>query len=119
MSRHYIEFAQQNPELFRLMTTFPPEFFRREVFDPRSGLDSFGARLFRPRAVAVADAIEAGTFVDDDPFLVGLVAFAAVHGLASVLLWRPPIDADFEQQLVDRFVDVVLRGLMSDGEASD
>lgn len=111
ISRHYVEYARENTELFRLMLTFPPGFFRREFFDPASDSQSFGARLFRPRARAVGEAIEHGRFVDDDPFLIGLALFTAVHGVASFLMSEPDLGVDLERRLVDVVVDAMLRGL--------
>jgi AcrR family transcriptional regulator len=111
MSRHYVAYARENAELFRFLTSLPPGFFRREFFDPSGEVDAFGARVFRPRAVAVTEAMASGRLVSDDPFLVNLAVFTAVHGVAAFLLWDPDFDPEFEQRLVDLVIDAVLRGL--------
>jgi AcrR family transcriptional regulator len=111
ISRHYVQYAKENAELFRLMLTFPPGFFRRDFFDPSSTSNSFGARLFRPRAQAVGEAIASGKFANTDPFLIGLALFTAVHGVATFLLSEPALDDQFELELVDLVVDAMLRGL--------
>lgn len=114
ISRHYVQYAKENAELFKLMLTFPPGFFRRDFFDPSSTSSSFGARLFRPRARAVGEAMETGRFAQHDPFLVGLGLFTAVHGVATFLLSEPALDDEFEAALVDLVVDAMLRGLAPD-----
>ena len=111
ISRHYVKYAKENTELFRLMLKFPPGFFRREYFDPDSGSTDYGAVLFRARSRAVGEAIATDRFHDRDPFLVGLALFTAVHGVAWFLTTEVHLDADFEQQLVDVVVDAMLRGL--------
>lgn len=111
ISRHYVAYARANTELFQLMLEFPPAFFRRENFDPDSDSENFGARLFRVRAEAVGEAIASGRLRETDPFLVGLALFTAVHGVASFLTYRPALDPEFEESLVDLVIDAVLRGL--------
>jgi len=111
ISRHYVAYARANTALFKLMVTFPPGFFKRDYFDPRSTSPSFGARLFRARAQAVGEAIRTKRFVEDDAFLVGLALFTAVHGVASFLIWNPPLDDEFEDELTELVIDCMLRGL--------
>lgn len=111
ISRHYVTYALENTELFRLMLTLPPGFFRREYFDPHSGSTDFGAVLFRARAEAVGEAIAADQFHDHDPFLVGLALFTAVHGVASFLTSGPDLDEGMRRELVEIVVDAMLRGL--------
>lgn len=115
ISRHYVTYARANTALFKLMLTFPPGFFKRDYFDPDSTSQSFGARLFRPRARAVGQAVHTGRFAEEDPFLIGLALFTAVHGVASFLIWNPALDEEFEQQLTDLVIDCMLRGLAPHG----
>lgn len=114
-SRDYVRLAQENPNLFRLMVRYPPELFHRDQFDADSTDDSLGHRVFRRRARAIADAMEEGSLTAEDPFLIGLIEFTAVHGLAHFLLWRLPIDTAFEERLIERHIDAVLQGLGGSG----
>ena len=116
ISRNYVRFARENPHLFRLMQTFPPDFFRRDVFSPSSPSPSLGSRLFAPRMRAINEAIDAGRIHFDDPFLVSLISFAAVQGLANFLLWRPPIEDGLEDELVEAMLDMILRGITVEGD---
>jgi len=115
ISRHYVSYARSNTALFKLMLTFPPGFFKRDYFDPGSTSQSFGARLFRPRARAVGEAVSTQRFAELDPFLIGLALFTAVHGVASFLIWNPALDEDFEQQLTELVIECMLRGLAQHG----
>jgi len=111
ISRNYVDYAKRNTALFRLMQTYPPNFFRRDYFDPLSTSNALGARLFRPRSQAVGQAIEERRFVDEDPFLIGLALFMAVQGVAQFLMWEPELEADLEGRLTDLVIDCMLRGL--------
>jgi AcrR family transcriptional regulator len=111
ISRNYVDYAKRNTALFRLMQTYPPSFFRREYFDPRSTSNALGARLFRSRSQAVGQAIDQGRFLDEDPFLIGLALFMAVQGVAQFLMWEPDLEADLEDRLTDLVIDCMLRGL--------
>ena len=64
-------------------------------------------------SVAIDDAIAAGLLRTDDPLMVGLTIWAAVHGVATVLLARPQLGADYESALVDSVIDAVVDGLRS------
>jgi AcrR family transcriptional regulator len=110
-SRDYVRLAQENPHLFRLMVAHPPELFHRDQFEADSTDDSLGHRVFRRRARAIAEAMAQGSLADADPFLVGMIAFTAVHGLANFLLWQPPIDDEFQDRLIEGLIDAVLGGL--------
>lgn len=111
LSRHYVAWVREHPELYRVLLMFPPELFRRQHFDPVSEPRSFGSRLFHKRAEAVADAINSGSLRDDDPYLLNLTMFCAVIGVANFLLMQPDLSPEFESRLVDSVVDAVLAGL--------
>ena len=110
-SRDYVRLAQERPNMFRLMVRYPPELFHADQFDAGSTDTSLGHRVFRRRAQAIADAMAGGSLPTGDPFLMGLIAFTAVHGLAHFLLWQPPIDRAFQDELIERHLDAVLHGL--------
>lgn len=111
ISRRFVDYVRDNRELFRLLMMFPPEFFRRENFETTDPPTSLGGRVFRTRAEAIRDAIDQGRFLEQDPFLVGLTLFSAVHGVATFLLMEPTLGLDLENRLIDTVIDSVLRGL--------
>ena len=114
LAYRYVAFARENPQLFRLLLTYPPEFFRRENFEATERPTSLGGRAFRATAGAVWGAIESGRFRYDDPFLVSLILFSAGHGLAVFLLIEPDLGGEFERRFIDSFIDVLFRGLAAD-----
>src|SRR4051794_4838345 len=79
LSRAYVEHALDDPALFRLMFRYP--------FRPTASVDAFppAARAFDHAARAAEEAIAAGDLTGDAS-QVNLAMWAAVHGVAEVLL---------------------------------
>jgi AcrR family transcriptional regulator len=107
----FIDYVRDNREVFRLLLMFPPDFFQRENFEVADPPTSLGGRVFRARAEAIHQAIDEGRFREEDPFVVGLTLFTAVHGLATFLLMEPNLKIEVENRLISSVIDSVLRGL--------
>ncbi len=108
-SRAYVDHTLANPALFGVMTMFRPAWSPQEAA-PEHDLAS---KSFEVSSVAIDDAIAAGLLRTDDPLMVGLTIWAAVHGVATVLLARPGLGSDYESTLVDSVIDAVVDGLRS------
>jgi AcrR family transcriptional regulator len=104
LSRAYVDHALANPALFRLMFRFPPR--------PTAGLDAFppATRAFELAGRATEDAIAAGDLAVTDPVMANLTMWAAVHGVAEVLLLGFSPDPQAADELVDAVIDTMLAG---------
>jgi AcrR family transcriptional regulator len=100
----YVEHALASPALFRLMFRYPP----RSV----PGLDAFGpsAQAFDAAASATAEAVESGQLAVEDVGMAAMTMWAAVHGVAEVLLLGFSLDEESSRALVDSVIDTVLAG---------
>ncbi len=108
-SRAYVDHALANPALFGVMTMFRPAWSPQQA----AAEHDLASKSFEVSSVAIDDAIAAGLLRTDDPLMVGLTIWAAVHGVATVLLARPQLGADYESALVDSVIDAVVDGLRS------
>jgi len=108
-SRAYVDHALANPALFGVMTMFRPAWSPQ----PAAAEHDLASKSFEVSSVAIDDAIAAGLLRTDDPLMVGLTIWAAVHGVATVLLARPHLGVDYESALVDSVIDAVVDGLRS------
>jgi AcrR family transcriptional regulator len=60
---------------------------------------------------AIQRAIGEGAIVGDDPFLVSLGLWAAVHGLVSLIITKPGVPWPPVDQMVDHVLDTCFLGL--------
>lgn len=104
LSRAYVDHALASPALFRLMFRFPPR--------PTGGADAFppATRAFEVAASATDEAIETGVFAAQDPLLANLAMWAALHGVAEVLLMGFAPDEETADRLVDAVIETMLAG---------
>lgn len=107
-SRAYIDYAIDNPELFKTMFLFPPEL----PVAAHTGEElPIATRAFELPTAAIAEAVAAGTFPHTDPATAGLVLWVATHGAATVLLLGFDLDPAARDQLVTNVLDTVIAGL--------
>lgn len=108
LNRAYVAHARENPEMFRVMFLFPPNL---NVGDLPEGVELPGAtRAFNGAAEAITAAIDAGAITSDDPLLVALTLWSAVHGVATVLQLGFGLPPELEDALVEEVTDRVLSG---------
>ncbi|MBI2704388.1 MAG: TetR/AcrR family transcriptional regulator [Actinobacteria bacterium] len=109
LSRVYIEYALENPELFKTMFLFPPELDLTEI---RGDELPLATKAFNYAAGAVLAAIERGDLRNDlDPLVVTFTTWTATHGLANVLLLGFTFDDAVRELLIDTVLDTVIAGL--------
>lgn len=106
--RAYVEYARDNPELFRvtLMARSP---FSDDAFREANRLPTT-ATAFSVATVAVEEAIDAGRIKADDSRLVALTLWSAAHGVATVLQLGLGLPPELEDALIDEITDRVLAG---------
>lgn len=104
VSRAYVEHALESPGLFRLMFRYPPS--------PTTEVDAFppATRAFEVASEATADAVAQGMFAVDDVAMACMTMWAAMHGVAEVLLMGFGFDDDAAERLVSATIDTVIAG---------
>lgn len=104
LSRIYVDHALSSPVLFRLMLRFPPA--------ATPDVDAFppATRAFNVAAAATTAAVDAGLLAVDDPDLASMTMWAAVHGVAEVLLLGFGFDDQGAETLISSVIDTVIAG---------
>lgn len=107
LSRAYVDHALASPELFHLMFRFPPALgvpvVGKEAFAPAT-------RAFDVAAAATEAARAAGQLDVTDTLTACLTMWAAVHGVAEVLLLGFTFDEERAGALIDSVIETVLAG---------
>lgn len=106
-SHAYVQHALENPALFEILFVFRPAWSPQ----PDATELPIASKAFEISAVAVDDAIAAGQLGDTEPLMASLTIWSAVHGVATLLLARPALGAEFEAALVDSVIDSIVAGL--------
>ncbi|BAN00403.1 TetR/AcrR family transcriptional regulator [Ilumatobacter coccineus] len=102
----YVTFAQTHPEVFRVMFLYRPAAVAIEADNELNAASDVYDLGLADLEAAIAD----GDLVDRDPAHLGLVMWAAVHGIATVSLIAPPVGAAVATDVVD----AMLAGLRPD-----
>ena len=107
LSRAYVAHAVAAPPLFHLLFRYPPE-----VGVPVDGVAAFSpaTRAFELAAAATEAAAAAGLLEAPDPLLASLTMWAAVHGVAEVLLLGFAFDQATADALVSSVIETLLAG---------
>jgi AcrR family transcriptional regulator len=108
----YVRFALDHPEQYRILFMEPAG--KPEALDPFEltfdGLKQHVA--FRSLYDNVARGFEEGRFVGSGPELTSLAMWAAIHGIASLLIAKPFMDWPSVDVFVDTIFDQHLAGLL-------
>lgn len=107
--RNYVRMSREDPELFRVMFLFPPDFGGLASVPEGSELPA-ATQAFRMATGALEDAIAAGHLDAEDPLVVALTIWAGVHGVANILLLGLGMTPEGEDALVTEVTDRILRG---------
>ena len=112
LTRVYIDYAAENPELFKTMFLFPPEI----DFGDATGEElPIATQTFTYAVESIQEAVAAGDLRDDlDPVLVTFASWVSTHGLAVVLNLGFALDDATRDLLIDLVLDTVMRGLAPD-----
>lgn len=110
LAHSYVNYALESPRLFQTAFLFRPDLRADASGD---GLP-LATEAFGFASASVQDAIDAGAIRRGDPLVTALTLWVGVHGVATVLLSGPELDADTKQALVDSVIDTLLAGLRID-----
>lgn len=111
-SLKYIEFAVQNPELFKVMFLFRPA----DVEGPAGSILDEATAVFESGFADISQAIADGDLPDESPVQITLVMWTATHGVASVLdLLGPGFDRERGSALARTVIAATLAGLRDRG----
>jgi AcrR family transcriptional regulator len=100
----YVGFALDRPGLFNLMFRYRPD----AVAGPAQTEHAGATAAFNAALQPVADAVDQGLLVGHDPLKLALAIWAAVHGVATVLLLNPELSE--ERWLIGMVLDGLLSG---------
>ncbi|HEX2849979.1 MAG TPA: TetR/AcrR family transcriptional regulator [Acidimicrobiales bacterium] len=109
MCQMYVDYALQNPDLFRAMFLFRPEL----TAEPRGDEPALGSRIFGAFLDAVRDASSRGSIRDGDPQLGALTVWSSVHGVVTLLLSGPPVGVDTKAELSHAAINTTITGLQN------
>lgn len=106
----YLRFAQAEPGLFRTAFSVPAD--RPDTAGPARADDS-GMRPFQLLAAALDELVDAGVLPRERRRGAELLAWSAVHGLATLLIDGPMrgLDHTRTHTIAQRLLDMVERGL--------
>ncbi|MBS1848008.1 MAG: TetR/AcrR family transcriptional regulator [Actinobacteria bacterium] len=108
LSRAYVDHALASPRLFRLLFRYPPGTGAMNV----EGVATFApaTRTVEVATQATARAIEAGLLAPCEPVDAAMTMWAAVHGVAEVLLMGFAFDEADRDRFVESVISTVLAG---------
>lgn len=106
-SHAYVQHALEHPALFEILFVFRPAWSP----NPDAPELPIVSKAFEISAAAVDDAIAAGELGSVDSLMASLTIWSAVHGVATLLIARPALGAEFEAALVESVVDSIVAGL--------
>jgi len=107
-SRAYIDYAIENPELFKTIFLFPPEL---PIGLPTGEELPLATQAFELPLLAIDEAIRTGRFKPTDTTTSSLVLWAATHGCADLLLFGFDFDDASREGLIAAVLDTVIAGL--------
>lgn len=107
LSRIYIDYALEEPELFKVLFRFPPDIGGAGVENELP----IATKVFAVAASPIADGIASGVFPHVDPLDGALAVWAAVHGCATALTMGFAFDQATTDRLIDTVLDMVIAGL--------
>lgn len=99
----YVAFAQDRPEVFRVMFLYRPRAVTIEADNELSAAST----TFEDGLADITRAIADGDLVEREPVQINLTLWAAMHGVASIALMAPAL----ANEVVDDVVDAMFRGL--------
>lgn len=101
--RAYVRFALHTPELYRLAT----------MGEWRSGSNvdmALDSAAFKHLRASVQTLMDEGVYRADDPTVIALEMWAAMHGLAAILIAKPHLPFGDIDAFADRVLATVLCG---------
>jgi AcrR family transcriptional regulator len=112
MLRIYVDFGLENPDMYRIafMTVRPKPAAPVPSAAPTSTSSTFGVL-----AGFMADLHERGLADAEDPMAMAQCAWAALHGLVSLLIAKPAFPWIERERLIKTHTLMIARGLLAPG----
>lgn len=109
LARAYVDHALASPPLFRLLFRYPPASPGVDV--PSVAAFAPATRAFEMALATTTAAVEAGLLPGvSDPVAAAMTMWAAVHGVAEVLLLGFGFDGPAADELIEAVVGTILAG---------
>lgn len=108
LARAYVDHALASPQLFRVLFRFPPA--AAGVGVPGVAPFAPATRAFEVALATTTRAIDAGLLAAGNPVDAAMTMWAAVHGVAEVLLLGFGFDDASADRLTASVIDTVLAG---------
>jgi len=105
--RAYVQFGLDHPEEYRILFMTTPASTPEEWKDERM----MQRPAFSHLVEAVQTAVDAGAIRAENPMLVSLGLWAAMHGLTSLFVAKPGLFLVNGEALIDHVLDVQIAGL--------
>lgn len=109
LSRVYIDYSLDEPNLFRTLFIYPPDLGGTGVENELPA----ATKVFLAAAEPLEEGIRTGEFVPQESVQAALAVWAAVHGCATALSLDFGFDAAGRERLIDDVLDMVVAGLKS------
>jgi hypothetical protein len=104
-SKNYIEFAKDNPTLYRLLFSKKYEQIRQES-------ETIRESGFMALKIAIKEGQESGVLKKEDSYHQAITLWASLHGLSSLLV-DGFLDVDkIYEELSDRMIENLVTGLV-------
>lgn len=107
LSRIYIEYAREEPELFKLLFRFRPDLTGAGVDDELP----IATKVWMASTEPLVDGHASGDFPNIEPLQASLAVWAAVHGCATALCMGFDFDEATEDRLIEDVLDMIVAGL--------
>ena len=122
----YINFALQNPDLYRMLfgpkhmkereevcENEKPELYRLKNNESNmDDLDEMESNGFHKLVVLIVAAQEEGLFIKNDPFIISITIWSHLHGLASLIIDGHTFGGFSPKELYEANFKTLLNGLL-------
>lgn len=107
LSRAYIQYSLDEPNLFKLLFIYPPDIGGTGVENELP----MATKVFLAAAEPLEDGIRTGVFAPREATDAALAVWAAVHGCSTALSLDFGFDRESVERLVENVLDMVVAGL--------
>jgi AcrR family transcriptional regulator len=107
----YIRFAMERPDLFKAVVMQDAGPGKSQVNGLKRGI-SKSRKTFALFVVVLSEGMEKGEFAPAPPEITAMAIWSCLYGLASRLIIESPLDQELQNQIIQRFFQVIPGGLI-------
>ncbi|AEJ20528.1 TetR/AcrR family transcriptional regulator [Gracilinema caldarium] len=107
----YINFALEQPDLFKVVVMQDAGPGKSQVNGLKRGI-SQSRKTFTLFVAVLSEGMKKGEFAPAPPEITAMTIWACLYGLASRLIIESPLDPELQNQIIQRFSQVILGGLI-------